>query len=372
MQRIYLDGKENLQLSIPDTWEKPIKVMNHRSQKRIVDLCNDIRYNVDGIQQIPRNNKQGGIARIFITDSIDPYSTEQSVHEKMSQETGDCEWLKTEKVKCLTLEHKMAAHRLGFNAFYESLNNVSSYKQGLTNGTLSVIGLFTHILLPLYKADKDNNQFEMMHIIRHNSILYQEKNSDLSMECLDKIKTDVESIITCWRGKDPTCRELLDVVCHNDIFPLHKDLKQLVEHPPTQDDEEYNKLSNLELALNAKFSEVERYFSYVSGNANFDTHQGVKGLEFDRVMVIIDDNSAYGSTFNYNKLFGIEEKSDTDIKNEQEGKETTLDRTRRLLYVTCSRAINSLAIVYYTPTVDVTYQAILNTGWFTEEEIMKL
>ena len=56
MQRIYLDGKENLQISIPDTWEKPVKVMNHRSQKRIVNLCNDIRYNVDGIQQMPRAN----------------------------------------------------------------------------------------------------------------------------------------------------------------------------------------------------------------------------------------------------------------------------------------------------------------------------
>lgn len=41
-------------------WERPIKVMNHRSQKRIVDLCNDIRRDVDGIQQQSRNNKQDG------------------------------------------------------------------------------------------------------------------------------------------------------------------------------------------------------------------------------------------------------------------------------------------------------------------------
>ncbi len=371
MQRIYLDGKEDLQSAIPDTWEKPVKVMNHRSQKRIVDLCNDIRRDIDGIQQQSRNNKQDGTVRIFISNSMDPYDTEQNICREMFRETGDCEWLEREKVKCLTVEHKMAAHRLGFSSFFEPLNNVSSYKQGLTNGTLSVIGLFTHILLPLYKADKDNNHFEMMHIVRDNSILYQEKNSVLSMESLNKLNNDVESIIACWQDNDPTCRELLNIVFNNDIFPLHKDLKQLVEHFPTQEDDD-NKILNLDLALNAKFSEVERYFSYVSGNANFDTHQGVKGLEFDRVMVIIDDNAARGRTFNYNKLFGTEEKSATDIQNEQDGKETTLDRTRRLLYVTCSRAKDSLAIVYYTPTIDATYQAVLNTGWFLEEEIVKL
>ena len=74
----------------------------------------------------------------------------------------------------------------------------------------------------------------------------------------------------------------------------------------------------------------------------------------------------------HNKLFGIEEKSDTDIKNENDGKETTLDRTRRLLYVTCSRDINSLAIAYYTSVKEEAYRAILNTGWFKDNEIIKL
>lgn len=103
-----------------------------------------------------------------------------------------------------------------------------------------------------------------------------------------------------------------------------------------------------------------------------DTHQGVKGLEFERVMVIIDDSAAQGSTFNYNKLFGVESKSSTDVRNESEGKETTLDRTGRLLYVTCSRAINSLAIVYYTDEVDKTINALSATGWFNDNETEKM
>ena len=102
------------------------------------------------------------------------------------------------------------------------------------------------------------------------------------------------------------------------------------------------------MLLKAKFSEVERYYQYINGKANFDTHQGVKGLEFSRVMVIIDDEEARGFLFSYNKLFGVAAKSETDIRNEHQGRDTTIDRTKRLFYVACSRAEESLAIIYYT------------------------
>lgn len=372
MQRIYPDGKENLQSIIPDDWERPLKVMNHRSEKRIVDLCNAIRLNVDGIQQQARVDKQYGTVRIFVTNSTDPNTTEQTVLSRMSQITDDENWLANEKVKCLTIEHKMAAKRLGFNIFFEHLNSVSSYKQGLMNGTLSPIGLFTHILLPLYKADTANNQYEKMRIIKENSVVFQEQSNLLTHERINKLNEDIDALSACWHGNDPICMELLRIVFEKNIFPIHKDLEKLIENPPSVGDDDYDKIYNLELALQAKFSEVECYYKYITGNANFDTHQGVKGLEFERVMVIIDDSAARGTTFNYNKLFGLEEKSAVDIQNEQDGKETTLDRTRRLLYVTCSRAISSLAIVYYTQDVNAASGAILNTEWFTNDEIIVL
>jgi DNA helicase-2/ATP-dependent DNA helicase PcrA len=63
--------------------------------------------------------------------------------------------------------------------------------------------------------------------------------------------------------------------------------------------------------LLAPFSQVEKFASYVSGKALFDTHQGVKGLEFERVMVIMDDEEARGFMFKYENLFGA--KSVTDL-----------------------------------------------------------
>jgi DNA helicase II / ATP-dependent DNA helicase PcrA len=56
------------------------------------------------------------------------------------------------------------------------------------------------------------------------------------------------------------------------------------------------------------FSQVEDYARYISGASGFDTHQGVKGLEYPRVLVIIDDEDARGFMLSYEKLLGVKAK----------------------------------------------------------------
>lgn len=57
---------------------------------------------------------------------------------------------------------------------------------------------------------------------------------------------------------------------------------------------ENEKVPALRNALSVPFCELEKYSSYVTDNTRFATHQGVKGLEFPRVMVIMDDAQARG------------------------------------------------------------------------------
>ena len=145
-----------------------------------------------------------------------------------------------------------------------------------------------------------------------------------------------------WTDNDPKCIDLLRVCASENLFEIHSDLRSLLsrnENTTQEDEKEAKRIDALSAALEAPFSEIGKYVEYIEGNAIFDTHQGVKGLQFYRVMVVIDDVQAQGTTFNYGKLFGTVPKSKTDIENEQKGKESTIDRTRRLLYVTCSRAI---------------------------------
>ena len=87
-------------------------------------------------------------------------------------------------------------------------------------------------------------------------------------------------------------------------------------------------------------------------------------------MVVLDDDEARGFLFSYEKLFGAKSRTTTDIKNESEGKETSIDRTRRLFYVTCSRAEKSLAIVAYTKNPEAVKNFAIQQDWFSKNEVI--
>jgi len=104
----------------------------------------------------------------------------------------------------------------------------------------------------------------------------------------------------------------------------------------------------------APFLQIAPYATYVAGKAHFDMHQGAKELEFPRGMVIVDDIEA-GGLFNYARLFGGKDAGDTSVES-----------TRRLFYVTCSRAERSLTLVAYSTQPDQVRQF----EWFESEEVV--
>ena len=86
----------------------------------------------------------------------------------------------------------------------------------------------------------------------------------------------------------------------------------------------------------------------------------------------MDDTEAEGFLFSYDKVFGAETLSERDEKNIAAGDETTIDRTLRLLYVTCSRAEESLALVLWARDVGLAIEAIKACAWFADEEILTI
>ena len=391
MQRIYSDGKEKLGEDLPPDWLKPVKQMNHRSKARIIELINKIREDVDKQKQVPRIENSGGVVRFFIVQrGYDKLLAEESIKQKMSLITKDDKWIdknipKNKKeipVKTLTLEHHMAAVRMGFSTFFNPLYTVDKMKTGLLDGKSASVNFFIKIILPLLLAHKSNNNFEIANIIKkQSSILDKEniKNESDKIGILKTAKTNVEKLLNLWaEDKSPTLLEILNNVYESKLFNLPADLKVALERSSrisTEADEVETEDEDDELmlawgiALNADFDEIIKYNDYISENSGFGTHQGVKGLEYDRVMVVIDDVEAKGFMFSYDKLFRIKSLTPGDNKNIVEGKETGIDRTSRLFYVACSRAKESLAIVAYTDSPETLKNNLLDFGWFKDEEI---
>lgn len=393
MQRIYGDGKMDLGQNLPIDWAKPVKVMNHRCPRRIIKLINKIRSAVDGQKQKPRTDKDEGFARLFIlhSDTADKPEAESRVAERMATITSDALWSGTKAdIKTLTIEHHMAARRMGFLSMFEPLYQESSgfLKTGLLDGTLPGLRLFSQLVLPIVKAKQNDDDFSVTAIVRKNSPLLTKaalkakgENQPLQIK---QARGAIEKLLALWANNvEPSFLVVLRCIVQTGLFEIPESLGPIAlrdeaeqevavksgEITSLEGDYPDSVLEAWDKFLLTPFAQIEYYAAYVKGQAQFETHQGVKGLEFPRVMIIIDDSEARGFLFSYDKLFGAKDKTSTDLKNESEGNETSIDRTRRLFYVTCSRAEKSLAIVAYSTDPEKVRNNVLNEGWFEKNEV---
>lgn len=378
-QRIYQDGKINLKSSIPIWWKRENKVMNHRSQKRIVTLINEIGKKVDSQQQESRSDKDGGQVCFFICSTDNAISTEREIAKTMENITGDPGWLiENNEFQKLTLEHNMVAKRLGFFELIEPLYKEYRDQVYARDREIPGMSLFSKDILPILNFHRENNKFAIMnHVANRSPILNINYETDEFKDCsveerLRLVKNGIDTLLKIWENNsNPTCLEILKEVKNSKLFNIPSVFDKVL----LENDSEESELTNWEHALLASFNQVERYIAYKNNDTDYMTHQGVKGLEYERVMVIVDDEEAKGFMFSYDKLFGIKEKSKTDIDNEKEGKETSIERTTRLLYVISSRAKESLAIVYHVPnTIEkkalyVLKDNLIKNNWFNDEEI---
>ena len=138
---------------------------------------------------------------------------------------------------------------------------------------------------------------------------------------------------------------------------------------PEPADDGSSGFANVQAFLDCNVAELWAYRRYFTEELPFATHHGVKGAQFERVLVVVDDEEAAFHQYSYGKYFGYVPLSDNDQARIEAGEETVLDRTRRLFYVCCSRAVKDLAVVLFVPDVPVALAAIMNKNLFPQASI---
>ncbi|MBN1460767.1 MAG: ATP-dependent helicase, partial [Armatimonadetes bacterium] len=174
MQRIYLAGRLDIADHISRDWAKPVKLLNHRSGRRIVELVNRIRAPIDGQEQRSRRDRGEGVVRLFVLPAGIPDKSrrEDSICHRMAEVTADEAWRSPrENVKTLVLEHHMAASRLDFLPMWQALDRVEALKTGLRDGSLPAIGFYSELILPLVKANRRDDKFAVASLVRKRSPL---------------------------------------------------------------------------------------------------------------------------------------------------------------------------------------------------------
>lgn len=396
MQRIFGGGESELGKSKPNNWITFDKKMNHRSARRIVGLGNQIRSEDDNREQFALDGAAEGYIRYFLLQHGAPNKdeVEGEIRKTMAGVTGDAGWtdIQSKETAILLLEHKMAGRRLGFDAIWDALSKSNKIKDRISDGENAELRFFSDVVFPLADASRRERRAELM------SILRESKSPLLEVSALDANKDDPLALARAAEhafrnvvsNDNVSFRAVLEVLAEHKLLRIPEKLQSFVSlsekgeaelesdktgaiqeieaEPEERDDSEIAAWAE---ALETNFFQIQNYKDYINENSIFRTHQGVKGNEFERVMVVMDDDEAGGFLFSYEQYFGAKELSQASQKKRDKGEETGLDRTRRLFYVTSTRAKNSLAHVIYTSDVTKARVNLIEKKFAREDEIIE-
>lgn len=381
MQRIYATGTGLVEAE--PTWADIPKPENFRCSTKVLNLANAIRRDGDDLVQVPsqRLGPEGvvptpeGSAHLFILPADDTRDANLvRVREWMAERTGDDTWRPGEddhaRVKLLVIVHQMAAKRLGFGDLYAALNSKapSAFKDGFLDASAWPISPFVRFLIPIAIAHTADRQLEVMRLVREYSPLLT-RDSLVGVNVAERLKTLGKLVASIAAGiagdSGVTIGDLLKQVHAAELLILDPRLVSYLDPEAAapaqpepgqgaenddydQDDDDSDKeLASMDAFLACPASQLLAYQNYISERSPFWTQQGIKGAEFERVLVVLDDAESTHFQFSYEKYLGLKALSDSDLKHISAGEETTVDRTRRLFYVSCTRALKDLAVVLF-------------------------
>lgn len=327
MQSIYSNGVGELAPEYQAKLQLIQKEENFRCATTVIDVLNGIR---SDIKQRPAGENQKGSAVYLNLHAANP---DEIVERAKDLVRDRFSWqFKDRDLRVLFLTHRLIARKAGYGNLFAAYNQRGGFSQDQFQAGEDAIGKFLcNEVDGLIAAWKDNKAGEVISLLHRNQkIIASKKDKKQLKEVLDKLAALVAA--------DASVGEVLAFVRNADLLPLLDQLNHwlnpeiggnIANDPESERDRTFfNSL------FAVPFREVSAYHAVLERNLPYSTKHGVKGDEFDTVMVVLDDAGANWSQYSFGNLLAG---SDTT--------EARLHRTRNLFYVSCSRAKRNLAVI---------------------------
>lgn len=390
-QKIYNTGVGSLQNYVDANNIDIIhKTENYRSSQEIIDLLNNIRTNIQ--QEIP-----AGVVKIngsvkFINclnypekekkqkvkdyeDSLIPIKNAN--YTSVINELQDKGWKfgANSQDKILIIANSRVARRGGFGNLY------SVYNKRFLLGAVDALIKREHPLTSLFVGSMDkktsierktgiehlvlffsNNSFnEISNFLKRNGShsTSLKKHSDKVV-----INEKIEGLVTARKTK--TVKEVLEYALEHKLILLSEGMTRLLEKIKKDTegllDEEKSKIekekSFYDAVMALPYKEVIALFKYTQSQNVFSTKHGAKGEEYRNVLVVIDDTS-WKSQYKFESFF-----DGTDTS------EARQERTKKLFYVSCSRAKENLVVLALSKMQESAMQTIAD--WFGNDNTYEI
>lgn len=342
------------------------KQANFRSVSTVVDCLNRMRPELP--QFVVDPNEQGSV-RIFHTNTwtgarqtgghwggdLPTEAADLALQTVLVRLAEDGWELSPKSTKILMLTHRVLAGKQG----YPSIPEVFTYNESFTNKENPHIAYFADVLEPACEAYLSRRYGEMFKALGSNvpAIRAQadkKKWSD-AMDRLIELRTSatvgdvVDHLLAVRRPRVPNAVERRE--------------RELREFDPEAGDELPRVLMEISDLRAVQYQEIISLCRYLSGHSPFETKHGVKGAEFENVLVV---NGRGWNWYNSNEMLEFAGGAAQVPANKQ----AAFERDRNLFYVSCSRPKRRLAVLF---TQELSAAAIHTVrGWFGDGNVEPL
>lgn len=376
MQQIY--EKRAGRFEGPNGYKPIEKEENFRSAKSVIKLANALRSDLQQVPAGPNSEIEGEVSLILV-EAEDPaaprrrYSDEQldrALH-RFDQVLEDIGWQDSENSKRLYLAHQMIARRLGFLSLHRLFHGPYASQRAqdqFDDGTHILVKPIVEALWPIVSAFDAGDDLGVLNALRENSPAFARdgNNAEQSLNTMiERARARAKALRDAWHGQ--TIKDVLVYAKQEKLCRIPEQLVQHLDRAPraeTYDKEIHGAEKSDWLAdsfLSDGTEEVAAYCAFVSDNTPFSTQHGVKGEEYDDILVLFDDIEAGWNHYSFSKLFvpGVV----------GEGTEGQIERSLRLAYVCFTRAQKVLRIVLFCPAPHDAKAELIGKGMFAENQV---
>lgn len=286
----------------------------------------------------------------------------------------------------------MAANRLGFGGIYSALNDKTSdaMKQGMQDGSGWPVRPFLKFALPIVAAMNAGNEFAAMNLLREFSprLAPGALIGGRAAGVLREVRAAVLRLSAMLNEAGTTVGDIATHLRDSGLFPFDERYERALgligdssavaqEGEATEAGLTEGRASDVAMVklFCCSARELQPYERYVSEGSPYATQHGVKGAEFDRVVVVMDEEESEYRTYNYERVFASADARAADRARAQAGDENTWSRTLRLLYVCCTRAKRGLVLAFFVADPAATVEKVVasrilpRSAVFTQEAL---
>ena len=342
------------------------KQANFRSVQRVVDCLNLIR---PELTQFVDDTETEGYAAVFHSnnwvgqrqtgphnggdlppDVADRYL--QALIDRLTQEGWD---FSPEKAKILMLTHNVIADKQG----YRNLANVFPNKDALIKKEDAHIAFLADMLEPVCEAFENRRYGEMFSVL--------DKRTPTIRSHADKEAWSADLNALNALRADGTIGEVLDHLkatqrprVSSAVERRERDLEELNRNPV---EEEPSSITRLRALRDIPYAELRACAKFIDDKTPFSTKHGVKGAEFENVLVVFGRG---WNLYNFNQYLELA----ADPTNVPAARREMYERNRNLFYVCCSRPKRRLALLFTQELSAAALETL--SGWFGADAISAL